>query len=359
MKPISLARGWPSADLLPVAELRAAALAALDRHGAEALNYGAAEGYAPLREWFAARHGVTADRIVLTNGSLQGVALVLEHVFRTGGGRVVVEAPTYDRTVLALRRFGATEIEAVPVEADGLDVETLGRACAAGRVPRLVYVIPNFQNPTGVTLARAKRERLVALAAAYDFLVLEDDPYRDVRVEGTDEPTMLSRDRADRVLDATSLTKTIAPGVRVGALILPPPVWAGVRQLANDTYIAPSYFSQATVAEYCAAGCYEPGLARIRPALRARRDAMMAAVDRHFGERARYVRPAGGYFLWLRLPGVDTDALAGRAEAAGVPVVKGTSCYTDGSGRDALRLAFSAAQPDDIAIAVARLATLL
>jgi DNA-binding transcriptional MocR family regulator len=226
-------------------------------------------------------------------------------------------------------------------------------------VPRLVYVIPNFQNPSGVTLGREKRERLVALAATHGFLLLEDDPYRDVRFEGEDEPTMLSLDRADRVLYATSLTKTIAPGVRVGALVLPPPVWAGVRQLANDTYIAPSHFGQATVAEYCAAGAYEPGLARIRPRLRARRDAMAAAVDRHFGRRARYVRPAGGYFLWLTLPGVDTDALADRAGAAGVPVVKGTSCYTDGRGRDGLRLAFSAAQPDDIDAAVGRLAALL
>lgn len=357
MKTISFARGVPSADLLPAAAIAAAAARALERDPAGALAYGAPEGYLPLRAWFADRLGVPVERVLLTNGSLQGVALLVEYLFARAGGLAVVEAPTYDRTLLLLRRFGAT-VEALPLEADGIEVTALERLCRAGRVPRLVYVIPNFQNPAGVTTSRAKRERIVALAAEFGFLVLEDDPYRDVRFEGDDEPTMLSLDRATRVLYSTSMTKTVAPGVRVGALVLPPDLWGGVRQLANDTFITPGHLAQATVAEYCRAGAYEPGLAHVRTKLRERRDAMVAAVDRGFGSRASYVRPSGGYFLWLRLRETDTDRLAATAETAGVPVVKGSSCYPDERGRDALRLAFSAVSPAEIAEGIERLAAL-
>jgi DNA-binding transcriptional MocR family regulator len=354
---IPFARGWPSPDLLPVKDIAAAVARALERDPAGALGYGAPEGYAPLREWVAARYGVPVGRVMLTNGSLQGLALVSEHLFAKSGGRAVVEGPTYDRTLLTLRRFGAT-VEAVPLESDGLDVVALERLLKQG-APRVLYLIPNFQNPAGSTMSRAKRERVVALAAEHDFLVFEDDPYRDVRFEGEDLPTMLSLDRADRVLFATSFTKTVAPGVRVGALILPESLVAPVKRLALDTYIAPTHLAEATVAEYCRAGRFEVGLAHIRSALRARRDALVTAIDRCFGDRARYVKPEGGYFLWMRLAGVDVDAAADRATAAGVPFVKGSSCYIDQRGRDELRLAFSAVQPADIGPGIERLAGVL
>ena len=358
MKQISFARGVPSADLLPVREIAAAAQRALERDGAGALAYGAPEGYRPLRDWFAQRYAVPVERVLVTNGSLQGVALLIEHLFAGKGGLAVVEAPTYDRTILLFKRFGAT-VEALPLEADGIDVGAFEALCRSGKKPRAVYVIPNFQNPAGVTTSRAKRERLVALAAEYDFLLIEDDPYRDVRFEGADEPTMLSMDRADRVIHTTSMTKTVAPGVRVGAMILPPSLWGVIRQLANDTFIAPGHLAQATVAEYCAAGAYEPGLTNVRTQLRARRDAMVAALDRTLGSRVSYVKPMGGYFLWIRLPGVDADRLAQDAEQAGVPVVRGSSCYPDVRGRDELRLAFSAVRPEDITEGIERLAALV
>jgi DNA-binding transcriptional MocR family regulator len=219
-------------------------------------------------------------------------------------------------------------------------------------------VIPNFQNPAGVTTARAKRERIVALAAEHGFLVIEDDPYRDVRFEGTDEPTMLSLG-GERILYSTSMTKTVAPGVRIGALVLPSALWPTIRQLANDTFIAPGHLAQATVAEYCAAGAYEPGLVRVRTKLRERRDAMVAALDRTLRGRVTYVTPSGGYFLWIKLHGVDADALAAEAAKAGVPVVKGSSCYPDDRGKDELRLAFSAVSPEDITEGIERLAALV
>jgi DNA-binding transcriptional MocR family regulator len=141
--------------------------------------------------------------------------------------------------------------------------------------------------------------------------------------------------------------------------VLPSSLFGAIRQLANDTFIAPGHLAQATVAEYCAAGAYEPGLARVRSKLRERRDAMVAALDRTLGKRVTYVTPEGGYFLWIRLPGVDTDRLAAEAEKAGVPVVKGSSCYPDERGRDELRLAFSAVTPEDITQGIERLAALV
>jgi DNA-binding transcriptional MocR family regulator len=360
MAVISFARGVPSPDLLPVAELASAAQRALEQDPAGALAYGDGAGYAPLRQWVATRYGDgDAGRVLCTNGSLQGLAFLAEALFAGSGGRAIVEAPTYDRAILILRRFGAT-VEAVDLHADGLDVDAIEAACEAGRVPGLVYTVPNFQNPAGITLSRAKRERLVALARAHRFLVLEDDPYGELRFEGTDEPRMFALDEgAGNVIYSTSFTKTVAPGIRTGAMVLPPALHASMRKLAIDTYIGPTMLSEAIIAEYCAAGNFDPGVARMRAALHGRRDALVAALDTHFGARARYVAPAGGYFLWVNLPGIDADALADAAELAGVPVVKGSTCFTDGRGRDALRLAYSACPAGDMDEGVARLASLL
>jgi 2-aminoadipate transaminase len=357
---ISFARGVPSPDLLPVADIAAASQRALVDDAPGALAYGDGAGYAPLRQWIANRYGDgDAGRVLCTNGSLQGLALLAETMFAGSGGRAIVEAPTYDRALLILRRFGAT-VEAVDLQPDGLDVDAIEAACTAGRTPGLVYTIPNFQNPGGMTLSRAKRERLVALARRHGFLVLEDDPYGELRFDGTDEPRLFALDEgAGNVIYSTSFTKTVAPGLRTGAMVLPPQLHAKLRKLAIDTYIGPTMFSQATVAQYCAAGCFEPGLERMRTALHERRDALVAAVDTHLGDRVRYVAPAGGYFLWIELPGVDADALADAAEAGGTPVVKGSTCFADGRGREALRLAYSACPAGDMDEGIARLAALI
>jgi 2-aminoadipate transaminase len=357
---ISFARGVPSPDLLPVAELKAAAERALDTDPAGALAYGDGAGYLPLRQWVADRYGKgDAGRVLCTNGSLQGLAFLAETMFAGSGGRAVVEAPTYDRAILILRRFGAT-VEAVDLEPDGLDVDAIEAMCRAGRTPGLVYTIPTFQNPGGATLSAPKRERLVALAREHGFTILEDDPYGELRFAGAAVPRMFDIDEAaGNVIFSTSFTKTVAPGVRTGAMVLPELLHARLRALAIDTYIGPSMLSESTVAAYCAAGCFEPGVERMRAALLERRDALVAALQRHLGARTEFVAPEGGYFLWVRLPGVDADALADRAGAAGVPVVKGSTCFIDGRGGDALRLAYSACPAADMDEGVARLAALL
>jgi DNA-binding transcriptional MocR family regulator len=355
---ISFARGVPSPDLLPVSQIAAAAQRALAEDPAGTLAYGDGAGYAPLREWVAGRYGGEAGRVLLSNGSLQGLAFLAETLFAGSGGRAIVEAPTYDRAILILRRFGAT-VETVDLQPDGLDVDAIEAMCAAGRTPGLVYTISNFQNPGGATLSLAKRERHVAHAREHGVHVLEDDPYGELRFSGADLPSMFSLEGGEQVIYSTSFTKTVAPGVRSGAMILPAPLHARLRKLAIDTYIGPSMLAESTVYRYCAAGEFEPGVERMRAALRERCDALTAALDRHLGDRVRYVRPEGGYFLWIELPGVDADALADRADAAGVPVVKGSSCYPDGRGREAIRLAFSACPAADMEEGIGRFARLV
>ena len=231
-----------------------------------------------------------------------------------------------------------------------------------GRVPGLVYTIPNFQNPGGMTLSRAKRERLVALARAHGFLVLEDDPYGELRFER--RPTSRACSRSTRVPATSStrrsFTKTVAPGIRAGPMVLPPELHATIRKLADrHLHRRRPCCPRRSSREYCAAGAFEPGVDRMKAALRERRDALVAASTATSATACAYVAPAGGYFLWVDLPGVDADALADAAAAPGRPVVKGSTCFIDGRGRDALRLAYSACPAGDMDEGMARLAALL
>ena len=217
--PISFARGAPSPDIMPAADVRDAAMRVLDADPAGALSYGPGYGYGPLRDWIAERHGVDPGQVVLFNGSLEAGLMLFDHLVEPGDP-VIVEAPSYDRTLLALEARGA-ELFAVPLQSDGIDVGALEVALEAGLEPAFAHIIPNFHNPAGCTLSQEKRDRLLELASEYEFLIFEDDPYRDVRFEGEELPTMLSRDTDERVVYASSFSKTIAPGVRVGYLIGP------------------------------------------------------------------------------------------------------------------------------------------
>src|SRR5689334_20298759 len=206
---ISFARGAPSLDIIDIDGLTAAAVRAFEADPAGITAYGTSVGYLPLRSWIAAKHGVEADQVIATNGSMQADALLFEHLVKPGDA-VIVEKPTYDRTLLNLRNRGA-EIHAVTVEADGLDVEELRRLLESGVRPVLAHSIPNFQNPAGATLSAAKRTALIGLAHQYGFTIFEDDPYADIRWRGEKLPTMLSEDTAGVVVHASSFTKTIAP----------------------------------------------------------------------------------------------------------------------------------------------------
>ncbi|HWX08535.1 MAG TPA: PLP-dependent aminotransferase family protein [Gaiellaceae bacterium] len=359
MAVISFARGVPAPECIAVDEIADCAKAAIERDGAAVLSYGPGGGYGPLREWLGQRHGVEPSRVVVTSGSLQGFVFLVEQLVQSGA-RVLVEAPTYDRPLKILARLGA-EIVPVAMDDEGLLPEALEQALADGAKPAFLYTIATFQNPSGRTLSTERRRRVVEIAKAHDLLVLEDDPYGLVRFEGEARPTLFELEGGERVIYASSFSKTIAPGVRVGYFILPSELAAQIEALAVSTYISPPFMTQATVFEFLRRGNFEPNLVRVNGLLKARRDAMLEALERHMPEDASWSRPEGGYFIWLDAPsGPETAGLLPRAEEAGVTFVKGTDFFVPGGGGErSLRLAFSYVSPEEIADGIARLAPLL
>jgi len=352
METISFARGIPAPECLPVEELADCARAALERDGATVLSYGSSAGYAPLRDWIADRHGVDPDRVLVTNGSLQGMVFLAE---RFAGERVLVEAPTYDRPLKILAAHG---VETVPVAMDdeGLDLAALAHALDSGGKPAFLYTIPTFQNPSGRTLSVERRHRLAEVAREHELLVLEDDPYGLVRFDGEAPPTLFELEGGTRVAYSSSFSKTIAPGLRVGYFVLPKALERELEALATSTYITPVLLGQATVFEFLRRGNFEPNLERVSTLLGARRDAMLEALERELPD-ARWSKPQGGYFVWLELPeGADAGALLERATAAGVTFVPGADF---GGAPNTARLAFSFVSPDEIREGVRRLAALV
>jgi DNA-binding transcriptional MocR family regulator len=348
MAAISFARGIPAPECLPVEELADCARAALERDGHTILSYGPSPGYAPLREWIAARHDVDPSRVFLTNGSLQGFVFLAQRL--APGKRVLVERPTYDRPLKILNELGA-DVVGLHCDEEGLDPDALERELRAGPPPAFLYLIPTFQNPSGRTLGEDRRRRIVELAREHDLLVLEDDPYGLVRFEGEALPSLFELSGGE-ITYSSSFSKTIAPGLRVGWFVFPTELARQIEAAATATYITPVLLGQATVNEFVSRGRFEPNLERVRSLIGMRRDAMLAALDREL-PGLRITRPEGGYFLWAELDGVDAGELLTRAEAAGVTFVKGTDFGGDPSS---FRLAYSFVSPDEIADGVARLA---
>ena len=352
METISFARGVPAPECLPVEELADCARAAIERDGATVLSYGSSAGYAPLRDWIAERHGVDPERVLVTNGSLQGMVFLAE---RFAGNRVLVEEPTYDRPLKILAAHG---VETVPVAMDdeGLDLAALADALDSGGKPAFLYTIPTFQNPSGRTLSVERRHQLAEVVREHELLVLEDDPYGLVRFDGEAPPTLFELEGGTHVAYSSSFSKTIAPGLRVGYFVLPNALERELEALATSTYITPVLLGQATVFEFLRRGNFEPNLERVSTLLGARRDAMLEALERELPD-ARWSKPQGGYFVWLELPeGADAGALLERATAAGVTFVPGADF---GGAPNTARLAFSFVSPDEIREGVRRLAALV
>ncbi len=354
---ISFARGAPSLDIIDVDGLSDAAARAFASDPAGATAYGTSIGYPRLRAWIADRHGVEPERVLVTNGSMQADAFLFEQLV-SAGDDVIVEHPTYDRTLLSLRERGAN-VHPVALDVDGIDTDALGALLAgsddpATVTPKLAHIIPNFQNPAGYTLSLRKREALLSLAGAHDFLVFEDDPYVELRFSGQTLPTMLSLD-PERVVYASSFSKTVCPGIRVGYLVGPTELIAQIARLATNTYISPNMVSQAIVYEFCASGSLERSIETVKTALTKRVKTLDEALRRELPE-AEFVAPEGGYFMWVTLPeGTDVQALHKAAGELGVAFVKGTDFLLEG-GENTLRLAYSGVTPEEIDEGVARLA---
>jgi 2-aminoadipate transaminase len=352
---ISFARGAPSADILPAEAVRSAAARALESDWERALSYGGGGGHLGLAEWIAERHAVEPEQVMITNGSLEAGAMLFSHLLAPGD-RVAVEQPSYDRTLLLLGQLGVGLVP-IPLEADGLSLEALDAALEAGPL-KLLHVIPNFHNPAGCTLSGGKRRQLVELAAEHGFWLFEDDPYRELPFEGEPLATMLSLDASGRVIHASSFSKTVSPGVRVGYLVGPEEEIATLSKRGSENYISPNMLAESVVWELCRSGGLDENIAFVKGALRERRDALVEALTASLSE-AEFVLPGGGYFLWLTLKDdVNCEELLAAALQERVAFIAGCDFMLDG-GRSSLRLSFASVPAEQIGEGVRRIATAL
>lgn len=359
---ISFARGIPSPDMFPVALLAESARRAVERDGRVALNYGPPGGYGPLREWLGDRHGVAPGRVLVLPGSLIGLNLVVEHLFRPGG-RAIVEAPTYDRMLHSLSAIGA-DVVTVDRGGDGLDLDRLHGLATGEPRPKLLYLLPTFHNPTGTCLTIDERHDLVDLALEHELLVFEDDAYGLLRVDGDALPNVADLLRArggdDLAVFSSSFSKSVAPGLRVGYLVVPESLGGPIEALATRTYVSPPLLPQAQLHDFLAAGNLDPHLEFLRTLLRPRRDTLLDVLAARMPPEATWTRPDGGYFLWLELPAtIDAVELERRARDVGVRFVPGGGFFHGDRGRNTARLAFSYPSVDQVRVGAERLTALV
>ncbi|MBM3678276.1 MAG: PLP-dependent aminotransferase family protein [Actinobacteria bacterium] len=361
MAPISFARGAPTLECIDADLISDCARAALARDGVAILSYGPGGGYGPLRQLLAEQHGVDPSRVFVTTGGLQGFVFYSAVQLLRRPGRVLVEAPTYDRPLKLLAWQGA-EVVAIPQDEHGLDLDALDAEVARGGEISFVYTIPTFQNPSGRTLALDRRQRLVELAQRHGLDVLEDDPYGKVRYEGDAVPSIQSLEGGTRVAFTSSFSKTAAaPGLRVGWFVVPEEMKAAFDDRATSTYISPSLLPQAIIHELHLRGAFETNLARVNDLLRKQKDAMLEALAREMPDGVTWSKPDGGYFLWVDFgAGVDVAELLRQVTEAGVTFVKGSDFFPGGAGgQTAARLAFSYESPARIAEGVRIIASAL
>lgn len=355
----SLAGGWPDPAVFPTAEIRTILDEDLRTAGSQALQYGATEGLLELRQLLArqaAAEGLalTPEHLMLTQGSQQAMDLAAA-AFLDPGDVAIVGCPTYVGGTGAFATVGA-ELVGVPVDAEGIDPDALHkrlRALAARKRPaRLLYVIPNFQNPDGSMMPLERRRALVDLAERYDFVIVEDDPYGALRFEGEELPSLAALDTAGRVILARSFSKTVSPGLRLAWVAAAPEVVRRLGVVKQYRDCCSGNLSQQVVLGFLKRGLFEPYLARLRGHYRAKRDRMLAALDRHFPATARWNRATGGFFVWITLPdGLDGEELLQAALKRMVAFVPGRPFHVDGSGGNTIRLSFS--QSDDATIETA------
>jgi 2-aminoadipate transaminase len=357
---VSLGGGVPAPELLPVAETEQA-LRSLTSSGAlfeQALQYSESEGLPELRTAIAERCAAMNDKVrpenvLVVSGSQQALDL-LGRVLIDPFDRVAVEQPTYLALLSAWRPLGPA-LEPIAGDADGIAVDDL-----AANPPKLLYVIPSFQNPRGTTLCDARRRALVRAASERGFLVVEDHAYAPLRYEGAELPPLLSLDRDGAVVHAATFSKVLMPGLRVGYVVAPEPIIEKLVQAKQAADLHTSTLGQLVVAELLRRGVLEQRLPLLRERYRARRDAMLDALERHMPREIRFTRPEGGFFIWLELPhDLDAAALLTEALAAGVAYVPGADFCAKQPLRNALRLSFSFEPEHRIELGIKRLARVL
>jgi 2-aminoadipate transaminase len=358
---VALAFGFPFPDSFPQAELTDAVETVFAEEGAQALQYGGGAYADRLQDVVrdrAAERGVDAapDEVTITNGATHAIDSVCQ-AFLDPGDAIVVEAPTFMGALSVFRNYGVDLVPA-PTDDDGLDVDALAELLADRRergdpAPKLLYTIPNFQNPTGTTMPERRRHGLLDVASEHGMGVLEDDAYGALRYDGDPEPPLRALDDDGRVIRVGTFSKTVAPGVRLGWVVADPGVVEAVDTVAAG---GTNTFTRSVVGRYCDAGGLTDALPDLRAAYRERRDRILAALAKHMPADATWTEPDGGFFVWVEAPGVDTTATLDDAIDAGVTYLPGSMFYPDEGGDNHLRLSFSYEDPAAIERGVARLA---
>jgi 2-aminoadipate transaminase len=362
---VSLAGGLPSPQAFPVAEFEAACTRVLREDATGALQYAASEGYGPLREWVAASLPWKVDpaQVLITTGSQQGLDLAAK-VLIDAGSRVLVESPTY---LGALQAFAPMEPQVCEVpdaptttaDSTSMDLHALRTLHTQGTPARLLYVLPNFQNPTGRLMNEAQRAALSTTAAELSLPLVEDNPYGKLWFDAP-PPAPLSARNPEGCLYLGSFSKVLAPSLRLGYLVAPSAVFPKLLQAKQAADLHSPGFNQRVAFEMVRDGLLDTHLPRVRALYRTQRDAMLAALTRHMPAGVQWNRPAGGMFLWLRLPtGLDAAALLPQAVERGVAYVPGAAFYAGTPDPTTLRLSFVTATVDEIDHGIATLATLI
>lgn len=368
---ISFAGGLPAPEVFPIAEVAAVTERLLKTRGAQALQYGATEGYRPLREWVAEQMSATGfpvsvENVLITTGSQQAIYL-LGKIFLDPGDLALVESPTYLAALQAWNSFGARYLE-LPSDDQGIISDALDRMPVAGS--NLLYTVPNFQNPAGTTLALERRVRLVEAAQRYSFPIVEDDPYRHLRFEGRHLPRLITLDGkqqargssgyAGNVIYLSTFSKILAPGLRVGWVVAPPEVIRKLVQAKQGVDLHTATINQMIAFELAASSFLKQHVQVIIDTYRQRRDVMLAALKTSFPPEVSWTHPQGGMFLWVTLPsGCDAAEMLQRAIAEKVAFVPGAPFHANGGGANTFRLNFSNATPEKIEEGIARLGKVL
>ena len=364
---ISFAGGLPAPDVFPVEEFSAACERVLREHGAMALQYSTTEGYLPLREMItrhSARYGIkiTPENVLITSGSQQALDL-LGKILIDPGDRILVESPTYLAALQAWKAYGA-EFISVPMDDDGMNTDYLEGALRAG--PKFIYALPNFQNPTGVTLSMERRRKLLELADQYGVPIVEDDPYGQLRYDGDHLPSIVVLDSQFRddgtacyrgnVIYLSTFSKTLAPGLRLGWVVAPPEVIGKLVQAKQGADLHTATFNQFVAYEVSRAGFLDRHIQLIREVYGQRRDLMLAAMDRHFPAEVNWTYPQGGLFLWGTLPSyMDAKDLLKTCLDKKVAFVPGEPFHPTGGGKNTMRINFSNATHEEIQVGIERL----
>jgi 2-aminoadipate transaminase len=364
---ISFAGGLPAPEVFPIEEFRQASEKVLHDHGAQALQYGTTEGFLPLREMIArhtSRYGIeiNADNILVTTGSQQALDLIGK-IFINPGDRILVESPTYLGALQAWNAYGV-EYVPIPVDHQGMITDALEEALRI--CPKFIYVLPNFQNPTGTTLSLERRMKLVELADRYEVPIIEDDPYGQLRYENDHIPSIIMLDGQMKenlgngyygnVIYMSTFSKILAPGLRLAWMIAPPMVIQKLVQAKQGADLHTSSFIQMAAYEVSRGGFLDRHIKLIRQVYRERRDNMLSSLDHYFPPNIQWTHPDGGLFLWTTLPlNLDAEDLLRAAVESKVAFVPGRPFHPCGGGHNTMRLNFSNANPEDIMEGIRRL----